>query len=221
MVDQGPPPLGEGQVGQKISKKKFYCIVMSGKYHLRVSVDRKTGKKLAKDFVSKFEPVKYCFAYEEVDENVHIHGHLEYSAIPSKQTISYYMKQWNPDKKASFHYHKQLKKDEIHNMTYITKDGDILLTNYKPEELEKFKLENERIENEKSKPMKEQLVEHLSKKLLDSHTLGEIYEMIIDYHTERDYVPQLHLIPCYVIYVCKKLGRCKKQVSDYCQNKMF
>lgn len=194
---------------------------MSNKYHLRVSVDRATGKKLAKDFVSKFDVVKYCFAYEEKGENVHIHGHLEYKEVPSKQNISYYMKQWNPDKKQSFYYHKALEKDEVHNMTYVTKDNDILRTNYTQEELEYFKEENMRINDEKSKPMKEQLVEYCKDKVLDSMMLGEVYEMIVDYHVQRDYLPQMSLMPNYVIYVCKKLGRCKKQITDYCQNKMF
>lgn len=194
---------------------------MTNKYHLRVSVDRATGKKLAKDFVSKFTPVKYCFAYEEVGENTHIHGHLEYKDIPSKQTISYYMKQWNPDKKASFYYHKTLDKDEIHNMTYVTKDNDILRTNFTQEELEYFKEENARINDEKSKPMKEQLVEYFRDKLTDNMTLGQIYKQCVLYHTQRGYLPLMHLMPSYVVYVCMQLNRCQKQIEDYCENKMI
>jgi len=196
---------------------------MTNKYHLRVSVDRTTGKKLAKDFVSKFEPVKYCFAYEQVGENVHIHGHLEYKEAPSKQTISYYMKQWNPDKKASFYYHKTLDKDEIHNMTYVTKDNDILRTNFTQEELEFFQEENARINDEKAKPMKQQLVEHFKKndQFWNDKMLGELYYEVLKYHTDRDYHPQTALLPGYVLYVCNKLDICQKQVKDYCQNKMF
>lgn len=192
------------------------------KYHLRVSVDRETGKKLAKEYISKWSVKKYAFAFEQVGDNVHIHGHIEYTnEKPSKQILSQWMKQWNPNKKKSFYYHKHLVKEEIHNMAYVTKDKDILLTNFTKEELAKCREVQERIEDEKKTPMKQQLVKYCSDKITDNMTLSEVYKLILEYHIERDYLPNANLIKSYVLYVCIKLDRCKAHLKDYIENTMF
>jgi len=98
-------------------------------YHLRVTITRSDAPALIEKYLDAFHPMLYVFAYEEKDDNHHIHAHLEYNenkGVPAKQTISDFFKKNNLQGK---YYHKSVKKDDNSNLLYVTKDLDIIRHN--------------------------------------------------------------------------------------------
>jgi len=61
------------------SGEKYLVIIYSMFYkHLRITLSKETASKIIPQFIEKFKPDVYIFAYEEVGENKHVHAHLEY-----------------------------------------------------------------------------------------------------------------------------------------------
>ena len=129
------------------------------KYHLRVTVDRTNACIIAGSFIAKFNPKRFIFGFEKKGENEHFHGHIEYEKLPTKQQMSEFFapikKKIAPKSKCPIYWHKQLQKEEDHNISYVTKEDDIILHNFTELELEEIKENNQLIEDEKKTPMKD------------------------------------------------------------------
>lgn len=125
-------------------------------YHLRVTMEREEADKLLDKFVEKFKPITYVFSYEEVEDNHHIHGHLEYDSVPKRQTISDFFKRHNL---SGCYYHKELDKDPINNLLYVLKDLDIIDHNLEDERYNTLIEATKRINEDKKKQARHKLLE--------------------------------------------------------------
>lgn len=165
------------------------------------------GEKSAKPTFEAFLKVfkndlkSYAVGYEVVieagAENHHIHCHLEYLKYDEttyskrRQRLIKSLKeaQHVPDKNGA-QYHEKLDKTRFQNLRYCLKGKNIISHNLTAEELEEVAKDNERIEAEKSKSMKEQLYENwIGQSTRIFLSKGEAFQFIDEYHVERDYLP--------------------------------
>lgn len=188
-------------------------------YHLRVTCDREPGKKLMDEYIKKFKPETYIIGYEEVDKNHHIHCHLVYSTVPSKQSISQWMKVREYSGK---YYHQQVKTTNKQNIMYVVKDLDLISHNLPPEHIKKIiELTEEVNENKKMSQRHKLLIEY--DKYIDTFTddefvkakftIASIARWIMRYYISvYDKEPPLAHIKGYSLYIANK---CKiKQQYD-------
>lgn len=169
-------------------------------YHLRVSVtSRDRADELIDLFNGVFPLYAYVFGFESKDENLHIHGHIQYQPdfdpTQSKNKVkrSEFFKKMKalelvPDKNES-NYH-EVCKDELKNLAYVIKDCDVLRSHNISEDLMRDAEERvSQITEEKKTPMKEQLYsEWIRRDRLFCDKL-EAFIFIDNYHVERDYLP--------------------------------
>lgn len=186
-------------------------------YHLRFSVSSKDN---ALPVVSRFKAVfpisSLAVGYETVDDNLHIHCHIVYkdgfnpdeNKVKTKRSaLTKKLKNEGliPDiPNAS--YHEAGKKTDLKNLAYCLKDRDILLLENIDENLVKEALkESDRIEEEKTTKMKDQLLADWQwRDRLFSDKL-EAFMFIDEYHIARDYLPpNMTLKLQYALYIIYK-----------------
>jgi len=145
--------------------------------HFRLTIERAEALVFIQAFLHKWKIDKYMFAYEEKDENHHIHGHIEWTEIPTKQQLSVYMKKMGF---AGKYYNDTLKKDPMNNLLYISKDLDLLDTNYEDEFVDKIVNQTEKINVDKSMDMRHKLLNLVK----DNEKIDSMLklEMYIEYH---------------------------------------
>lgn len=175
-------------------------------FHLRVTIGEDKDKFTLTSFnlfLKKFKPVMYIMAYEEVGEtNKHIHAHIEYANEPKRQTMSDFMKK---EGYAGKYYHTKVKTTKEKNLLYCIKDMDILATSLTDEELEEWKSKTEKINDEKTKPMKQQLYEVCLDRFIAPPHRVDLVTLIFDYMKERDYMPPTpSLMKQYIMYLTDK-----------------
>jgi len=147
-------------------------------FHLRITGERDKLKQLTEQYIAQYKPYAYAFAYEEVDDNHHIHGHLEYNKVPTKQSIS----QWMKVKGYSGKYYHQLVKTTVEaNLIYICKDLDILYHNIVPSRMEHIMKKTKEI--------------NANKKLEQRHKLLMEYNKYIATYTIKDFQTTLFTLP--------------------------
>lgn len=125
-------------------------------FHLRITIEREEADKILNQYVNKFKPTTYVFSYEEVEDNHHIHGHLEYEVIPKRQTISDFFKRHNL---SGCYYHKEIDKDPINNLLYVLKDLDVIDHNLEEERYNTLIEATKRINEDKKKQARHKLLE--------------------------------------------------------------
>lgn len=169
-------------------------------YHLRVSLnDRNNAEEVIDNFLGSFPLKSYIFAYEEKEDNKHIHGHIQYddeydptlAKIKVKRSAFFKKmkaEQLVPDKsEASYH---EVCKDDIANLAYIMKDCDIIKEHDIPEEMRVEAEERKtRIQIEMKMTMKEQLLNLWLPKQRIFMSRLEAFIFIDQYHTDRNYLP--------------------------------
>lgn len=109
---------------------------------------------------------------------------------------------------------EQNKKDKNAHISYIFKDGDVVLNTWADqEEYEATKKESDRINVEKGMKMKHQMLAMITQ-MKNKHLFGNnpgvcvdlIYISIIEYHVDRDYLPPSRtLLTQYAAYCVVKL----------------
>lgn len=186
-------------------------------YHLRVSLNsRDHAQQVIDHFTGVFPLYAYLFCFESKDDNLHIHGHLQYvddydaSLNKNKVKRSEFFKKMKslnfvPDKNES-NYHEVVK-DELKNLAYVMKDNDIIKQyNISDEKIEEAKLRVESITIEQKTPIKEQLYNAWSSKERLFVDRLEAYIFIDQYHVERDYLPpNMTNKNQYALYIVYKL----------------
>lgn len=125
-------------------------------YHLRITMEREEADKILEAYVNKFKPITYVFSYEEVEDNHHIHGHLEYEVIPKRQTISDFFKRHNL---SGCYYHKEIEKEPINNLLYVLKDLDVIDHNLEEERYNTLIEATKRINEDKKKQARHKLLD--------------------------------------------------------------
>lgn len=187
-------------------------------YHLRVSLtSRDHAQQLIDNYLSVFPLYAYLFCFESKDDNLHIHGHIQYeqdydaSLNKNKVKRSEFFKKMKglnlvPDKNES-NYHEQVK-DELKNLAYVMKDNDLItMHNISEEKLEEARLRVDNITNEQRLTMKEQLYNAWSLKERLFVDKLEAYIFIDQYHVERDYLPpNMTNKNQYALYIVYKLS---------------
>lgn len=186
-------------------------------YHLRYSVnDRDKGEEVLDLYLKAFPVWRIIASYEEVEDNLHIHCHIEYkehfdatcNAAKVKRTTFFKKmkeKELIPDKPESS-YHESLKKTELENIAYVIKDKDIIYEDgIGSELLEKAKNYSIRVETEKSTKMKHQLQQLWVQKNGIPLNKQQIYMFIDFYHIQRDFLPpNMSQKLQYAIYILHK-----------------
>lgn len=204
----------------------FYGYIMES-YHLRLTVDRARAITFMPLLVSKFKVSACVCAFEKPEDNPdneHIHAHLEIENY-KKSTMSDFMKKHGFSGK---YYCKLLQKTKHDNLVYVLKNGDIIYSlGINQEDIDNALNDTERINDEKKKPMKEQLLDEWNKRYQqETYLKGKYvrlpstkYELLIfidNYHVERDYLPPtLTLKTQYAIYLLTKINKQKSQTPYY------
>lgn len=155
-------PVGPGKntlVFYEFQEKLFsqLCYIMS--YHLRITTPREAALAIIDKYLDAFHPVLFCFSYEEVGDNKHIHAHLEYSehhGVPKKQTLCDWFKK--NDLKGKY-YHKEVEKDNNSNIQYVIKDLDILKHNIAELAMDELMNKTKKINADKKKNARHKLLE--------------------------------------------------------------
>lgn len=195
-------------------------------YHLRVSLNERPDAEGVIEYYLEAFPVKaYIFAYEEKDDNKHMHAHIMYddgydpTEPKNKVKRSEFFKKMKklefvPDKTES-NYH-EVCKDEIKNLAYCIKECDIIKELDIPEDMRTLAEErHDRIENEKNQKMKDQLLNAWipMKRLFTSRL--EAFVFIDTYHIDRDYLPpnMTNKIQ-YALYIIYKIHKLNNYVFD-------
>ena len=122
------------------------------------------------------------------------------------------------------------KKDKTAHISYIFKDGDVVMNTWiDQEEYEATKKESERINAEKDMKMKHQILGMISQ-MKDNHLFGNnpavnvelIYMSTMEYHVDRDYLPPSRtLLTQYAAYCVIKLFKdytCYSMMIDHIYN---
>lgn len=220
-------------------------------YHLRVTMEREEADKVLDKFVEKFKPITYVFSYEEVEDNHHIHGHLEYDAIPKRQTISDFFKRHNL---SGCYYHKEIEKEPINNLLYVLKDLDIIDHNLEQERYDTLIETTKRINDDKKKQARHKLLEIIEadlkpfferepkqsenetmdeyEKYMEAYqewastcpylTLSDIADRIMSiYIDDYDKEPPLAHMRGYVLYIAHKIHKRLPIVRDADKDKQF
>lgn len=200
-------------------------------YHYRVSVtSRSSAETVAKNILNAFSDdlATYAIAYEvkteEGKSNHHIHCFLEYKQFNEEaysKRRQRLIKTWKSlnlvPNVSSAQYHEKQNKTRLQNLRYCIKDKDILLKNITAEELEEAEQSNERIEQEKNKSMKLQLLEFWedTKKVMPE-TKYQLFLFIDMYHIERDYLPPTYSLKTqYALFILLKLNTKYQSYSNY------
>lgn len=187
---------------------------------MRITISRDEAKTFFPLLVKKFAVATYLCAFEKPPnnpENEHIHCHLEMDNY-KKSTMSDFMKKHNLTGK---YYCKLVRKTKHDNLVYIVKNNDILfIENIEQSELDNALNETDRINDEKTIPMKHQLVNHWIKynenELVIPDNKLALYMFIGEYHTERDYLPPtFSLCNQYALYIVMDIYRKLKSSKPY------
>lgn len=193
--------------------------------HLRVTISEDDARHIIPLFVDKFKPDRYIFSYEEVGDNKHIHGHLEYKdKEPSKSTLSDWFKKLNLSGK---YYCQTLIKDHHHNIVYVMKDLKIVSHNLSEDDFHGYMEKTQEINEDKSKDIKVKLVErcihYLTQVDENGHCLyspdfGDLATIIMNvYVDDWDRLPPPNgLLNQYIIYVAKKIV--SQHSSKFCES---
>lgn len=179
-------------------------------YHIRVTGERDKLKQLAELYVKQYKPVVYAFSYEEVDENHHMHGHLEYIKAPTKQSISQWMKGKGYSGK---YYHQDVKTTSEQNLIYICKDLDIIFHNLTAERFTELKTMTKAINDNKKMDQRHKLLMEYNKYLVSinydnvaqSWSLAKLARWIMHHYIDvYDKEPPLAHLKGYAIYIANK-----------------
>lgn len=202
--------------------------------HLRITGEREDIEKIIQEFIVKFRPITYVFSYEEVEDNHHVHAHLEYENVPKKQSLSDFMSKKGFKGK---YYHKELDKEPINNLLYVLKDLDIICHNLEQERYEQLIQTTKRINEDKKKNARHKIYELAYKKFITYidnmpesslaefkdyrekqpfKSLSQITDFIIQlYVLDYDKEPPLSHIRGYVLYIAQKFLKDDK-ISPFC-----
>lgn len=196
-------------------------------YHLRVSVNEPDDANFViEHFIEAFPVQNYIFGYEEKDDNRHFHGHIlyedDYDPTLSKCKVKrseFFRKMKKlevvPDKsEASYH---ELCRDEFKNLSYVVKECQILkCSGIDESKLEEAKAYSARIENEKSTPMKEQLLIAWKWRNRIFKNKMEAFMFIDEYHIQRDYLPPNFTNKIqYALYIVYKMVSLKPNTLEF------
>ncbi len=194
---------------------------MLHEFMIRVDAINNNTKK---DFLSLLNDIslKEALVTEEIaakSKKVHFHAQVCMESHKKTETLAKNLRE-NLKKKLQVQGHElyvKKTKNLEDSLVYILKDGKIILNTYKDQDMIKECQEQTmRINKEKKKSMKHQLLEYF--KDIDPCQLTLKYTMhqIIEYHTERDYLPPSRtLLTQYTAYV---LAHTVKRVSDTTYN---
>lgn len=189
-------------------------------YHLRITTDRVEGLAIAQAFVEKYKPKKFIFGYEEVEDNHHIHGHLEYDVVPNKENVSQFMKKHKIIGQAKY-YHKNVVKTAKENMQYVAKDCDVIYHNIPADELEALQEAIKLVKADIAKDMREKLYERVikhfdvNKRITLSTITVFIFEIYINEYNKES--PMAH-IKGYCLYICGKVPKWKYNLHLYARD---
>ena len=143
---------------------------MSVYYHLRVTLATEEHEEFITAWQTKWKQyiVKSVYASELSKEKVHhLHGHIEYNAVPNKQQIdavSYFMKKRGLSGGEKYN-HQPLRLDPRKNELYVTKDLKVILWyNYTEEQQKEILDSTEQINEDKAKDPKQKIIERLKAK---------------------------------------------------------
>lgn len=177
-------------------------------YHIRITGEREPLLELVKQYTAHYNVFKYIFSYEEVDDNHHIHGHIEYAKEPTKQSISQWMKTKGYSGK---YYHKKLDKDPKSNILYVVKDLDLIHHNLSKEHIDFYKNETKKITENKKLEQRHKLLLEYNKYLetvqasKNFWTLPDLARWIMNHYINvYDKEPPLAHLKGYTIYIASK-----------------
>lgn len=207
-------------------------------YHYRVTLVNEEGAQLVTAEILRVfgKSLKtYAIAYEVVTEkegeceNHHIHCHLEYleyDEVTYSQRRQRMIKKLKdkkivPDKNGA-QYHEKLNKSRDNNLRYCLKGHNIIKHNLTDNELEEVNKENERIENEKKIPMKQQLINEWFNENNNGfyvrlpETKYILFNFIDKYHFKRDYLAlTFSLLTSYAFAILESTNEMKKKTQYY------
>jgi len=179
--------------------------------HFRLTIERDEALVFIPLFIQKWQHlVKYLFTYEEKGDNHHIHGHLEWDKY-SKQTMSDWMKLM---KKSGKYYNDDLQKTAKENLLYITKDLDVLATNYSDEEVDAIIKATMAINEDKAMDMRHKLF-NLVKDNMSIQTVKDLKKFIyLHYVNVLDKEPPFTHLRGYMAYIALKMDRLREEYME-------
>lgn len=190
-------------------------------YHLRVSVnDPDSANFVITEYLKVFPVSAYIFGYEEVGENKHFHGHLQYfpdfdPKLPkNKVKRSDFFKKMKKEEavpdKSEASYHEEAR-DVLKNLAYCIKECKILFQCDIDEDfLEQAKNYSEKVEKEKKICMKQLLLDAWKPRNRLFLDKLEAFMFIDSFHVERDYLPPNFTNKIqYALYIVYKLRHLK------------
>lgn len=185
-------------------------------HDIAIRIDKhvsKDTKQFLKDLNNR--SIKYIWFKEKKKKSgiVHYHGRLH---IDSNIALESYEKKLRRDLERFYKNSKMANpwwvgkiKSVYKYNRYIAKEKDIYKTNWSKEEIDSVLEDVKKIAIEKKTPMKDQLLKAFKSLEIpeDGVEPAQVYDMIIDYHLERGYLPPTRtLLMQYAMYVLIKSG---------------
>lgn len=188
-------------------------------HELAIRIDKlsentlKTFSQLLVDGTSK----KYIISTEtaKISKKIHYHAYCMFESHQTYKSTTNHLRKSIlkafPDM-LPYQYCIQKCKQQKEYLLYITKDLDIgTNVGFEEQELEKILETTKKINNEKKKKMKQQLVEYIFTE--DVSGYRNIMKEIIKYHVSRDYLPPTPtLLFQYTCYVMNKLDHSTEEL---------
>lgn len=181
-------------------------------HHLAIRIDKieeNTLKKFSQLIVDEKIP-KYIISFEiaKISKKLHYHAYVCIETHKSYKNYTNQLRKHIVSKLKCMKHQYYLKKckDIDGHMTYMLKDLKVEgSSGFEEAELQAYLKETKRINDEKKKKMKQQLVDEIFKKK-DLTDYREIMKTIIRYHVDREYLPPSPtLLLQYTIFVMVKL----------------
>lgn len=183
-------------------------------HHLAIRLDRidENSLKILSQLLVDEKFQKYIISKEIANITKKVHYHV-YACCETNKTYKNYTNQFrrllvNKTNCINYQYCIQKCKDVDKYLVYMLKDGCIIKSDgFEEEELKEVLKTTQQINKEKTKKMKQQLVDEVFSATGNYDDYRQIMKRIIVYHVERDYLPPTPtLLLQYTIYVMVRLN---------------
>ena len=188
-------------------------------HDIAIRIDKhvnKDTKQFLKDLNNR--AIKYIWFKEKKKKSglLHYHGRLH---IDSDIELESYEKKLRRDLSKFYKNSKMINPWWVGKIQsvfkynrYIAKEKDVYKTNWSKEEIDSVLEDVKKIDIERKTPMKDQLLKAFKSLdiTIDGIPTSQVYDMIIEYHLERGYLPPTRsLLMQYAMYVLIKSGTYK------------
>jgi len=175
--------------------------------HFRLTLkDKAEADALIPKLLEKFRTriVSYCFGYEELPDNNHVHGNILWTKLVPKSTMGDFM--LSIDKKAKW-YNKPVETTVLQNQLYVLKELELVCTNYDTAKLKALMDKNIAIKIDKAMDMRHKLL-NLVKDNKNIKTLYDLKKFIyLHYVNVLDKEPPFAHLRGYIAYIAIKDDR--------------